>query len=227
MTFLMLGNDFKSLTQTARNLACNLQKMAQLADSEKAMMTKQTEVIAERERCIQELEERIDVLEGAEKSRSQLLCNMESKLKSFDAVVTEKDGLVTKLDALTTANNRLETTLEMKEATIKELEAVKQNLSDRIGELNGLVSDYEDMQHEERLSKQQISDQLAALQSENDKLKQENATYKAARTLFVESTETDVLAAEVSSTTTPTPRNSRAPKQGSSSKKRRMATAYI
>lgn len=228
MTFLILGNDFKSLTQTARNLACNLQKMAQLADSEKAMMTKQTEVIAERERCIQELEERIDVLEAAEKSHSQLLCNMESKLlKSFDAVVTEKDGLVTKLEALTTANNRLETTLEMKEATIKELEVVKQNLSDRIGELNGLISDYEDMQHEERLSKQQISDQLAALQSENDKLKQENATYKAARTLFVESTETDVLAAEVSYTTTPTPRNSRAPNQGSSSKKRRMATVYI
>ena len=199
--------------------------MAQLAESEKAMMTKQTEFIPERDTHIQELEDRIIALENAELSRTQLLRDMESKLKSFNAVVTEKDDLASKLEALNTANNRLETTLTVKDATIKRLEAVEQNLSDKISGLNGKIADYEDMLQEERTSKQKIIDQLAALQSENDKLKEENATYKAARTLFVESTETDVLATEVSSTTPTSRSKSKTPKQRSSSKKRRMTSA--
>jgi chromosome segregation ATPase len=194
-------------------MACNFEKMAQLVEAETAKSLKQEEVINEKERLIHQLEERIATLECSCRDRAQQLTITQSKLELFESITTENERLKSDLNASKTEINDLKASVYDKEYNLIEMTKSERSLRGQNTHLKNLLQ-------REQSSNEQANALISTLTDEVNMLKDENSNYKAARALFVQSTEDSAAGIEVCST----PRILPSSNTGSSKRKKRKST---
>ena len=217
---IISGHDLKSFLQekttSLAQMACSFQKMFQLVEAEQAKSLKQKEMIIEKDRYIKELEDELSVMKNKEEEHAEKMSRMESKLEEAGSIFDKNNGLESKLVSLEDIIDGLEATAEENAFTIDQLKLKETDLNGENSELKKMVSDLEDVLQEVRKSKDDANVSLTLLSEQLDKLKDENATYKAARQLFVESTD--------NSGNSFTPRALTSSNTGSSKTKKRKTT---
>ena len=170
-------------------MACSFQKIFQLVEAEQVKSLKQEEMIIEKDHYIKKLEDELSVMKNKEGEHAEKMSRMESKLEEMGSIFDEKNSLKSKLVSLEAIIIGLEATAEENAFTIDQLKLKEIDLNGENSQLKNMVSDLEDALQEERKSKEESNVSLTLLSEQLDKLKDENATYKAARQLFVESTD--------------------------------------